>query len=70
MENEGGEQQWSWMWETREDIAPTTDLNGFGLGNQEGIYGDEQHHGCKASQDRGAQLSPEENNGQDNLQGA
>lgn len=70
MENEGGEHQWGWMWESREHIAPTTDLNGFGLGNQDRIYGEEQHHGCNASQDRGAQLYPEEDNRQDNLQGA
>lgn len=55
-------------WEDREKIAPTTDLNGFGLGNQEPIDGDEQHHDCDASQDRGAQLSPEEDDGHDNLQ--
>lgn len=56
-------------WEAREDLEPTTDLDGFGLGNQEPIYGDEQHNNCDASQNRGAQLSPEEDNGQDNLQG-
>lgn len=56
--------------ETRKDLAPITDLDVFGLGHQERIYGDEQHHDCNASQDRGAQLSPEEASGQDNLQEA